>query len=408
MPKVRASSATMSTTMAAVRALGNLLKDPTLGPRIVPIVADEARTFGMANLFRQIGIYAPEGQLYEPEDAAQMLYYKESRSGQILEEGITEAGAVSSWIAAATSYSTHGVAMLPFYIFYSCFGFQRIGDLILCAADSRARGFLIGATAGRTTLSGEGLQHQDGTSLLAASTVPNCRAYDPAFGYELATIVAQGVKRLLDEQHDEFYYLTVTNQNLPQPAMPTGAPDLEDHIVRGLYRLSGAAGGEAQVRLIGAGAILLEVIAAAELLAQDFGLHAEVWSATSFVELARDAREVQRHNRLQPAEPARTSHAGRCLDGALPVIAATDYVRAVPQLIAEYVHVPAYITLGTDGFGRSDTRAALRAFFEVDRFHIVLAALDGLAGTGTVARATVAAALERYSIAAQVHAPWRV
>jgi pyruvate dehydrogenase E1 component len=238
--------------------------------------------------------------------------------------------------------------------------------------------------------------------------VPNCRAYDPAFGYELATIVAQGVKRLLDDQHDEFYYLTVTNQNLPQPAMPSGAPDLEDHIVRGLYRLSAAAGGEVQVRLIGAGAILLEVIAAAELLAQDFGLHAEVWSATSFVELARDAREVQRHNRLRPGEPARTSHAGRCLDGALPVIAATDYVRAVPQLIAEYVRVPAYITLGTDGFGRSDTRAALRAFFEVDRFHIVLAALDALAGTGTVARATVAAALERYSIAAQTSAPWRV
>jgi pyruvate dehydrogenase E1 component len=397
-----------SSTMVFVQHLTQLLRDQNIGQHIVPIVADEARTFGMQSLFREVAIYAAHGQLYEPEDKDELLYYKESRSGQILEEGITEAGAVSSWIAAATSYSTHGVAMLPFYIFYSCFGFQRIGDLILCAADSRARGFLIGATAGRTTLSGEGLQHQDGTSLLAASTVPNCRAYDPAFGYELATIVAQGVKRLLDDQHDEFYYLTVTNQNLPQPAMPSGAPDLEDHIVRGLYRLSGAAGGEVQVRLIGAGAILLEVIAAAELLAQDFGLHAEVWSATSFVELARDAREVQRHNRLRPGEPARTSHAGRCLDGALPVIAATDYVRAVPQLIAEYVRVPAYITLGTDGFGRSDTRAALRAFFEVDRFHIVLAALDALAGTGTVARATVAAALERYSIAAQVHAPWRV
>ena len=397
-----------SSTMVFVQHLTQLLRDQKIGQHIVPIVADEARTFGMQSLFREVAIYAAHGQLYEPEDKDELLYYKESRSGQILEEGITEAGAVSSWIAAATSYSTHGVAMLPFYIFYSCFGFQRIGDLILCAADSRARGFLIGATAGRTTLSGEGLQHQDGTSLLAASTVPNCRAYDPAFGYELATIVAQGVKRLLDEQHDEFYYLTVTNQNLSQPAMPNGAPDLEDHIVRGLYRLSGAAGGEAQVRLIGAGAILLEVIAAAELLAQDFGLHAEVWSATSFVELARDAREVQRHNRLRPGEPARTSHAGRCLDGALPVIAVTDYVRAVPQLIAEYVHVPAYVTLGTDGFGRSDTRAALRAFFEVDRFHIVLAALDGLAGTGTVARATVAAALERYSIATQANAPWRV
>ncbi len=397
-----------SSTMVFVQQLTQLLRDQKIGPHIVPIVADEARTFGMQSLFREVAIYAAHGQLYEPEDKDELLYYKESRSGQILEEGITEAGAVSSWIAAATSYSTHGVAMLPFYIFYSCFGFQRIGDLILCAADSRARGFLIGATAGRTTLSGEGLQHQDGTSLLAASTVPNCRAYDPAFGYELATIVAQGVRRLLDEQHDEFYYLTVTNQNLPQPAIPAGGPELEEHIVRGLYRLNAAAGGEAQVRLIGAGAILLEVIGAAELLAQDFGLRAEVWSATSFVELARDAREVQRHNRLQPGESALTSHAGRCLDGALPVIAATDYVRAVPQLIAEYVRAPAFITLGTDGFGRSDTRAALRAFFEVDRFHIVLAALDALAGTGTVARATLAAALERYSIAAQVSAPWRV
>ncbi len=395
-----------SSTMVFVQHLTQLLRDPKIGQHIVPIVADEARTFGMQSLFREVAIYAAHGQLYEPEDKDELLYYKESRSGQILEEGITEAGAVSSWIAAATSYSTHGVAMLPFYIFYSCFGFQRIGDLILCAADSRARGFLIGATAGRTTLSGEGLQHQDGTSLLAASTVPNCRAYDPAFGYELAAIVAQGVKRLLDEQHDEFYYLTVTNQNLPQPAMPSGAPDLEDHIVRGLYRLSAAAGGEAQVRLIGAGAILLEVIAAAELLAQDFGLRVEVWSATSFVELARDARDVQRHNRLQPGEAVRTSHVGRCLDGALPVIAATDYVRAVPQLIAEYVRVPAYITLGTDGFGRSDTRAALRGFFEIDRRHVVLAALDTLSRTGVVDAALAAQAVARYGIDPDAPPSW--
>ena len=396
-----------STTMVFVAHLTQLLRDERIGKHIVPIVADEARTFGMQSLFREVAIYAAQGQLYEPEDKDELLYYKESRSGQILEEGITEAGAMSSWIAAATSYSTHGVAMLPFYIFYSCFGFQRVGDLILAAADSRARGFLIGATSGRTTLSGEGLQHQDGSSLLAASTISNCRAYDPAFGYELATIVAYGVQRLLDEQRDEFYYLTVTNQNLAQPALPAIA-GLEDGVVRGLYRCREAPDGAAQVRLLGAGAILLEAIAAAELLHQDFGVRAEVWSATSFIELARDARDAQRANRLRPAEPQRTSHVQQCLDGALPVVAATDHVRAVPQLIAEYLDVASYTTLGTDGFGRSDTRVALRAFFEVDRFHITLAALDGLVRCGAVDADLVARAITRYAIEPHTHAPWSV
>ena len=396
-----------STTMVFVAQLTQLLRDPQIGARIVPIVADEARTFGIQSLFRTVGIYAAQGQLYEPEDKDELLYYKESKSGQILEEGITEAGAISSWIAAATSYSTHGVPMLPFYIFYSCFGFQRIGDLIFCAADSRARGFLLGATAGRTTLSGEGLQHQDGTSLLAASMVPNCRAYDPAFGYELATIIAHGTRRMLDEQRDEFYYLTVMNENYVQPPMPQGLPELEGDILRGLYRLGDHAPAGAQVRLVGAGAILLEVIAAAQLLAQDFGVLAEVWSATSFVELAREAREVQRQNRLHTLQPARSSHVARCLGGTLPVLAATDYVRALPQLVAEYVEAP-YTTLGTDGFGRSDTRQAVRRFFEVDRFHVAVAALDALARAGMVGRELPAQALSRYALAADSGAPWQL
>jgi pyruvate dehydrogenase E1 component len=391
-----------STTMVFVQQLTQLLRDATLGRHIVPIVADEARTFGMQSLFREFAIYAAHGQLYEPEDQDELLHYKESKSGQILEEGICEAGALASWIAAATSYSTHGVPMLPFYIFYSCFGFQRVGDLIFCAADSRARGFLIGATAGRTTLSGEGLQHQDGSSLLAASTVANCRAWDPAFGYELATLVAYGTRRMLDEQHDEFFYLTVMNENYAQPAWPPGVT--EDDIVSGLYRLPSTAAAEPALRLVGAGAILLEVIAAARLLADDFGVPAEVWSATSFVELAREARAVQRENRLRPDAPARTSHVERCLGGALPVVAATDYVRAVPQLVAEYVGAP-YTTLGTDGFGRSGTRADVRRFFEVDRFHIAVAALDALARAGRTDRRRVGEAIGRYGLQLSV-APW--
>ncbi|WP_237882368.1 alpha-ketoglutarate dehydrogenase [Pseudomonas sp. PGPR40] len=359
-----------STTTAVVRLFTNLLKDKQLGPRIVPIVADEARTFGMANLFRQIGIYSPAGQLYEPEDAGAMLYYKESRDGQLLEEGITEAGAISSWAAAATAYSVSGVAMLPFYIYYSMFGFQRVGDLIWAAADQRARGFLIGATAGRTTLSGEGLQHQDGTSQLIASTVPNCRAYDPAFASEVAVIIDYGSRRMLEDQHDEFYYLTVTNENYRQEALD---PAQHLDVIKGMRRFGKRGEGPCQVNLLGAGAILREVIAAAEVLATDWGVSSEVWSVTSFSELARDAREVERQ-RLFGGMTDTSSHLQSCLCGSTPVVAASDYVRAYAQLIAPYLKAT-FIALGTDGFGRSDTRSALRNFFEVDRIHIVLAAL---------------------------------
>ncbi|MGE5339392.1 MAG: pyruvate dehydrogenase (acetyl-transferring), homodimeric type [Gemmatimonadota bacterium] len=391
----RQSNREQSTTMVFVAQLTQWLRDQGIGKRVVPIVADEARTFGMQSLFRSVGIYAAQGQLYEPEDKDELLYYRESKNGQILEEGISEAGAISSWIAAATSYSTHGVPMLPFYIFYSCFGFQRIGDLIFCAADSRARGFLLGATAGRTTLSGEGLQHQDGTSMLAASVIPNCRAYDPAFGYELATIIAHGTRRMLDEQCDEFYYITVMNENYMQPPMPQGGPELERQIVRGLYRLPHHAPPDPQVRLVGAGAILLEAIAAAEMLARDFGVRAEVWSATSFPELAREARDVQRHNRSHPRAEQRRSHVANCLGGALPVIAVTDYVRAVPQLIAEYVDAP-YTTLGTDGFGRSGTRPDVRRYFEVDRNTVAAAAIHALVASGAVEPELLDRSIDRY------------
>jgi pyruvate dehydrogenase E1 component len=389
-----------STTMVFVQQLTALLRDANLGRHIVPIVADEARTFGMQSLFREVAIYAAQGQLYEPEDQGELLYYKESRSGQILEEGISEAGAMSSWIAAATSYSTHGVPMLPFYIFYSCFGFQRVGDLIWCAADSRARGFLLGATAGRTTLSGEGLQHQDGSSHLVASTIPNCRAYDPAFGAELVAIVQHGVQRLLDEQADEFYYLTVMNENQLQPLASAARPEAAADIVRGLWKLDRATWqaptaeppAGAPVRLVGAGCILSEVMAAAAILERDHGVPCEVWSATSFSELARDARAVQRRRRLERGAVVEPSHVERCLSGPAPVVIATDYVRAVPQLIAEYVDAP-LVTLGTDGFGRSDTRAAVRRFFEVDRQHVVVAALDALARQGRVGEAAVCSAV---------------
>ena len=362
--------------MAIVRMLTALLKDGTVGPRIVPIVADEARTFGMANLFRQIGIYSAQGQLYEPEDIGSVLYYREARDGQILEEGITEAGAISSWTAAGTSYSVNGLPMLPFYIYYSMFGFQRIGDLIWAAADQRARGFLIGATSGRTTLGGEGLQHQDGSSHVMAATVPNCRAYDPAYAYEVAVIVEHGMRRMLDEQRDEFFYLTVTNENLAQPDMPQ-EPQTREGILRGLYRLR-PAHGEVQVRLLGAGPMLREAEMAAARLRDEFGVAAEVWSVTSFSELARSGRQAERA-RVLGLEAARNDDWVRaCLGGSdAPVIAASDYVRAVPEQIRAYVPA-SYRTLGTDGFGRSDTRARLRDFFEVSADWIVLYALDSL------------------------------
>jgi pyruvate dehydrogenase E1 component len=400
---LRADSKEMSTTMAAVRMLGALLKDPDLGPRIVPIVADEARTFGMASLFRQIGIYSPHGQLYEPEDAGSMLSYREARDGQLLEEGITEAGAMSSWIAAATAYSVHGLPMLPVYIYYSMFGFQRVGDLIWAAADQRARGILFGATAGRTTLGGEGLQHQDGSSLSAASAVPNCRAWDPCYAGELAVILDHALRRMLETGHDEFHYVTLMNESYPQPTLPPGA---HADLLCGMYRLAtfDVAGARGSVRLLGSGAILREVQAAAQMLAEEWCIASEVYSVTSFSELARDAREAQRAHRLESAAPERMSHLARMLNGPNPVVAATDYVRAWPQLIAEYIDAR-YMTLGTDGFGRSDTRSALRRFFEVDRHHVVLAALHALVRDGRCPWELLDAARRRYNACGDA-APW--
>jgi len=390
----------MSTTMAFVRMLTNLLKDKALGPRIVPIVADEARTFGMANLFKQIGIYSSVGQRYEPEDIGSILSYREATDGQILEEGISEASAISSWVAAATSYSVHGLRMLPFYIYYSMFGFQRVGDLIWAAADQRARGFLLGATAGRTTLGGEGLQHQDGSSHLTAATVPNCRAYDPAFAGEFAVILDHGMRQMLEHDVDEFYYVTLMNENYPQPTLPQG---VEGAIIKGLYRLEGASA--AQVRLLGSGTLLREAQVAAQLLADDWQVASEVFSVTSFSELAREAREVERWNRLHPLQAARTSHLADCLPTGAPVVAVSDYVRAVPQMIGSYLD-SSYTVLGTDGFGRSDTRAALRDFFEVDRHHIVLAALTALVEQGSLEPRVCQRAIEQYGLLPERVASW--
>jgi pyruvate dehydrogenase E1 component len=390
----------MSTTMALVRMLTALLKDGEVGPRVVPIVADEARTFGMANMFRQVGIYSPLGQMYEPEDLGSMLYYREDTKGQILEEGISEAGAVSSWIAAATSYSVHDLPMLPFYIYYSMFGFQRIGDLIWAAADQRARGFLIGATSGKTTLGGEGLQHQDGTSHLAASTIPNCRAYDPAFAYELAAIVDEGMREMVEAQRDVFYYVTVMNENYAQPSVPGGdLQALREGILKGIYPLGeqtqpATSAVSAQVQLLGAGAILGEVIAAQRLLRDDWQVEAAVWSVTSFTELQRDGMTSEREARLGEATSA--PYITKALETSQgPVIAATDYVRALPELIRAYVP-RRYVTLGTDGFGRSDTRQALREFFEVDRKAIVIAALKALADEGAIEASVLMEARRKY------------
>ncbi|WP_092411796.1 alpha-ketoglutarate dehydrogenase [Collimonas sp. OK307] len=361
----------MSTTMALVRMLGILLKDDGIGKHIVPIVADEARTFGMANLFKQVGIYSSQGQLYEPEDIGSILSYREARDGQILEEGISEAGAISSWTAAATSYSVHGLPMLPFYIYYSMFGFQRIGDLIWAAADQRARGFLIGATSGRTTLAGEGLQHQDGSSQVIAATVPNCVSYDPAYAYELAVIVQDGMRRMLGDNEDIFYYITVTNENEAQPSMPAG---VEEGIRRGMYCLLPQE--NADVRLLAAGPILKEAIGAAALLKEKLGINAEVWSVTSYTELARDGVAAERLQRL--SDSSEEAYIAQQLGHSnAPVVAASDYVRSIPESIRAYV--PArYVTLGTDGFGRSDTRANLRDFFEVDAKWIAFTALREL------------------------------
>lgn len=394
----------VSTTVAFVRMLSTLLKNASLANRVVPIVADEARTFGMQSLFRQVGIYSSCGQCYEPQDKADLLHYKEARDGQILEEGINEAGAMSSWIAAATSYDNHAVRTLPFYIFYSVFGFQRVGDLIWAAADSRARGFLIGATSGRTTLAGEGLQHQDGTSHLIASTIPACRAYDPCFAYELATILEHGLKTLLDGHEDIFYYLTTMNENYAQPLMP---PDARDGILRGMYQIrEGGDRGMPRVQLLGSGAILREVLAAAEILENHWKVSADVWSVTSFTELRRNGLETEHEYRFNPSSTPRRSWIEECLVPTTgPIVAASDYVRALPDLIRTWVPRH-YVTLGTDGYGRSDTRAALRRFFEVDRLSIALTALSSLVRMRTLQRSVIARFLKRYNYEPSPDAPW--
>jgi pyruvate dehydrogenase E1 component len=407
-PYLRSSdSRELSTTMVFMRILGALLKDAKIGKRIVPIVPDEARTFGMAGLFRQVGIYAPQGQLYEPEDKDELMYYREEKDGQILEEGINEAGAFSSWLAAATAYSVHGLPMLPFYIFYSMFGFQRVGDLIWAAADSQARGFLLGATAGRTTLSGEGLQHEDGHSHILATTVPNCIAYDPTFSYELAVILQDGMRRMYQKQDNVFYYITLMNENYVQPQMPDG---VAEGIVKGMYlfRAGAAEKKTPKVQLLGSGTILREVIAAADLLEADFGVSADIWSATSFTQLRRDGMGTQRWNILHPEAEPRLSYVESCLQKYPgPVVAATDYMRSYAEQIRAYVN-RRYLVLGTDGFGRSDTRQKLRGFFEVDRRYIALAALKALAEEGKLPSATVTKAITQFAIDPEKPNPWDV
>ena len=385
----------ISTTMAFVRLLGILLKDKNIGRNIVPIVPDEARTFGMEGLFRQIGIYSSVGQLYTPQDADQLLSYREDKKGQILEEGINEAGSMCSWIAAATAYSNYGTYMVPFYIYYSMFGYQRTGDFMWAAGDLRARGFLLGATAGRTTLAGEGLQHQDGHSQLLMSVIPNCIGYDPCYAYELAVIIHDGLRRMYAEQQSVFYYLTVMNENYSQPAMPAG---VEAGIVKGMYLLDIGGRGKVRATLLGSGTILRECRAAAQLLEQDFGVPADVYSVTSFSELRREALDAERINRLNPTAKARVPYARECLgDRSGPFIAATDYIKMVPDQIREWIP-GRYVVLGTDGFGRSDARAALRSHFEVDRYYIAVAALKALADDGKIDVATVSAAMQKFGI----------
>ncbi|PPD18754.1 MAG: pyruvate dehydrogenase (acetyl-transferring), homodimeric type [Methylotenera sp.] len=400
----------ISTTMAFVRILSTLLRDKTLGKFVVPIVPDEARTFGMEGMFRQLGIYSHLGQLYEPMDSDQVMYYKESKDGQILEEGINEAGSFSSWIAAATSYSVTGVQMIPFYIFYSMFGFQRIGDLAWAAGDSRARGFLLGATAGRTTLNGEGLQHEDGHSHLMSATIPNCISYDPTFAYELAVIIQEGLRRMVQNQEDVYYYITLMNENYSHPAMPAGA---EQGILKGLYSFSKskAKGKEAkdmQVQLMGSGVILREVIAAAELLEKDWDVSADVWSATSFTELRREGLDCERWNMLNPEKPQRLNYVAESLkDTKGPVIASTDYMKSFAEQIQRFVPNK-FVALGTDGYGRSDSREALRDFFEVDARYITVAALKALSDEGKLPAAKVAEAVKKYNLDANKPNPTTV
>ncbi|MBT6553943.1 MAG: pyruvate dehydrogenase (acetyl-transferring), homodimeric type [Gammaproteobacteria bacterium] len=394
-----------STTMAFVRMLSTLTRNKDIGKNIVPIVPDEARTFGMEGMFRQLGIYSHSGQLYKPMDADQVMYYREDKKGQILEEGINEAGAMSSWIAAGSSYYTHGVNMIPFYIYYSMFGFQRIGDLAWAAGDMQVRGFLIGGTAGRTTLAGEGLQHQDGHSLIVAGTIPNCVSYDPAFAYEMAVIVHDGMKRMYQQQDNVFYYITAMNENYHHPAMPK---DAEEGILKGMYLLKESKAKGLKVQLMGSGTILREVMAAADLLKSDFEIESDIWSMTSINELAREATDVTRWNQLHPTKRAKQSYIGRLLSGRKgPAIIATDYTQTYSDQIRAFVPMQ-YVTLGTDGFGRSDTRANLRTFFEVNKYYVVVAALKALADDGEIDNKVVQQAIKKYNIDAEKPNPLKV
>ncbi|MGB3211446.1 MAG: pyruvate dehydrogenase (acetyl-transferring), homodimeric type [Desulforhopalus sp.] len=394
----------ISSTMVAVRVLTKLMRDSEIGPRVVPIVSDEARTFGMQDMFRQFGIYSPWGQNYIPQDADQLAYYREDINGQILEEGITEAGSLSSWIAAGTAYSHSDQPMIPFYIFYSMFGFQRVADLIWNAADCKSKGFLLGATAGRTTLSGEGLQHEDGQSHVYAATVPTCHAYDPAFGYEVAVIMEEGIRRMMTEDETGFYYLTLYNENYSHPPLPVGA---EEGILRGIYQLQTITTDETQprVQLLGSGSVLQQVLAAGRLLHDEFGVAADIWSVTSFAELRKDGMACERWNMLHPEEEPRIPYVTRQLnDSEGPIVAVTDFVRAYPELIRGWVPRH-YRTLGTDGFGRSDTRQALRDFFEIDSRYIALAAMTSLADAGTIERKQLSAVMKKLGINNDKHNP---
>jgi pyruvate dehydrogenase E1 component len=403
----------ISTTMAFVQMLGTLVRDKSIGKNVVPIVPDESRTFGMEGMFRQLGIYSSLGQLYRPQDADQLMYYREDKSGQVLQEGINEGGAMSSWIVAATSYSSNNVPMIPFYIFYSMFGFQRVGDLAWLAGDIRARGFLLGGTAGRTTLNGEGLQHEDGHSLVLAGVIPNCVSYDPTFAYEVVTIIREGMRRMYEAQEDVYYYVTLMNENYPHPGLKEVGDGAEEGILKGLYRVKDHGLGQngKSVQLLGSGSILREVLEAAKLLEADYRVAADVYSATSFNELRRDGMETERWNRLHPTEPRRMSWVEKQLSGREgPVVASTDYVRNYPDQIREYVQAAGrrYVVLGTDGFGRSDYRVKLRRFFEVDRHYVVVAALKALSDDGAIKPSVVADAIAKYKLDTGRPAPWTV
>jgi pyruvate dehydrogenase E1 component len=398
----------ISTTMALVQMMSILARDKKIGARVVPIVPDEGRTFGMEGMYRQLGIWSHVGQLYTPEDAEQLAFYREDKKGQVLQEGITEAGGMADWMAAASAYSTHGRSMIPFYLFYSMFGFQRIGDFAWAAGDMRCRGFLVGGTSGRTTLNGEGLQHQDGHSHVFSAVIPNCRSYDPTFSYEVAVVVQDGLRRMVQEQEDVYYYVTVLNENYVHPAMPEGAAE---DIIRGMYLFKRGGAGDKKaprVQLLGSGAIFREVIAGADLLKSHWGVDADLWACPSFSELARDGMAITRENLLHPDAPAKKSHVERCLgETSGPVVAATDYVRAFAEQIRPYVG-RRYLVLGTDGYGRSDTRERLRRFFEVDRHHVAVAALKALADEGKLPQAKVAEAIRKYGIDPAKPAPWTV